>query len=82
MARGWAIWPVINGGSMVERSYAADFMSMFVSMFTAFSNASAFFSAHISPRGMSSEIKTSILPLDDCSMAFFNSRTNRPYSAR
>src|SRR6516165_5390042 len=32
---------------MVERSYAADFMSTFVSMFTAFSNFSAFFSARL-----------------------------------
>jgi hypothetical protein len=24
----WAVWPVINGGSMVERSYAADLRSI------------------------------------------------------
>src|ERR1700730_7156515 len=37
---------------------------------------------HVSPRGMSSDINTSIFPLDVFSIALCNSRTSLLYSAR
>jgi hypothetical protein len=46
------------------------------------SQCSSMAALHFSPRGISSEMKTSIFPPEVFSIAFYRSRTNIPYSAR